>query len=148
MRTVIRFAVFAFMLLTPLMARAEQPGKHPAFLHALTDLRHARAHLEKPAKPEVQWDEQTAIRAIDEAIKEIKTASIDDGKNLNDHPGVDAKLHHRGRLQKALELLRKSRKDIMEKEDNNFAHGLRDRAVKHIDTAINFVEQALANAHK
>jgi hypothetical protein len=36
----------------------------------------------------------------------------------------------------------------MEKEDNNFAHGLRDRAVKHIDTAINFVEQALANAHK
>jgi hypothetical protein len=148
MKTFARSAFFASILVAPLLARADQPGRHPAFLHALTDLRHARAHLEKPAKPEVQWDETTAIGAIDNAIDEIKKAAIDDGKNLNDHPGVDAKLRHHGRLQRALELLRKAKRDIMEKEDNSFADGLRDRAVKHIDTAINFVEQALANARK
>jgi len=148
MKNLTHLFVFVGLLCAPLLARADQPGKHPAFLHALTDLRHARAHLERPAKPEVQWDEQTAIRAIDDAIKEIKQAAIDDGKNLNDHPGVDSKLNHRGRLHRAVELLRKSRKDIVEKEDNTFAHGLRDRAVKHIDTAINFVEQALANEHR
>ena len=147
MLRVARFVVPLALVIAPLSAFADQPGKHPAFLHALTDLRHARAHLEKPAKPEVKWDEKTAIEAVDRAIAEIKKASIDDGKDLSHHPGVDAKLGHEGRLHRALELLRKARKDIMEKEDNSFADGLRDRAVKHIDTAINFTEQAIANAH-
>jgi len=144
---VVRFVVSVAVLAAPLSAFADQPGKHPAFLHALTDLRHARAHLEKPAKPEVQWDEKTAIESIDKAIAEIKKAAIDDGKDLNHHPGVDVKLNHEGRLRRALELLRKAKKDITEKEDNSFADGLRDRAVRHIDTAINFTEQAIANAH-
>ena len=33
--------------------------------------------------------EQRAIQEIDQAIQDIKRASIDDGKNLNDHPPVD-----------------------------------------------------------
>ncbi len=147
MKTLIRLAVFASILAAPLLARADQPGRHPAFLHALSDLRHARAYIERPARPEIQWDENTAIAAIDRAINEIKRAAIDDGKNLNDHPGLDANLNHRGRLQHSLELLRKAKRDIEEREDNMFAEGLRDRAIRHIDTAINFVEQAIANAH-
>ena len=71
---------------------AVAPAKHPAYLHALTDLRHARAFLARPAGIVVKWDENRAIRELDAAIKEIKEASIDDGKNLDDHPPVDAGL--------------------------------------------------------
>jgi hypothetical protein len=138
--------VALFTLLASVAARADQPGAHPAFLHALTDLRHARAHLEKPNNPQVNWDERTAIHAVDEAINEIKKAAIDDGKPLSEHPPVDVGLDHAARLHRALELLRKAKSDIEARESNNFARGLRGRAVGHIDRAINFTEQGIANA--
>ncbi len=126
----------------------ERPGRHPAYLHALTDLRTARAHVEKRGgDPEMRWDESVAIHEIDEAINEIKRAAIDDGKNLNDHPPVDAHGDRAGRLHRAVELLRKSRNDLMREEDNGYADGLRDRAIRHIDAALNYVEQGIANAH-
>jgi hypothetical protein len=137
----------AAVVALPFAAHADMPGKHPAYLHALTDLRHARAQIEKRGgDAEMKWDEQTATREIDAAIGEIKKASIDDGKNLADHPPVDVKADRAGRLHRALELLRKAHKDVSEKEDNNFAEGLKDRALHHISEAINFVEQGIANA--
>jgi hypothetical protein len=137
----------AGLLLAAGAARADQPGRHPAYLHALEDLRHARAHLERPgpARPQVRWDENIAIRGIDDAIREIKEAAIDDGKDLRDHPPVDAALDWPGRLRRSLELLRKARADVSEEEDNNFARGLKRRAIERIDTAIRFVEQGIAN---
>ena len=109
-----------------------QPGAHPAYLHALTDPARSRAHLERPAKPEVKWDENTAIREIDAAIKEIKDAAIDDGKNLNDHPAVDMHMGHKARMHKALELLEGAAHDVREREDNSFARGLkRARGAPH-----------------
>jgi len=128
-------------------ARADQPGRHPAYLHALEDLRHARAHLERPgpARGAVRWDENVAIRAVDEAIRDIREAAIDDGKDLRDHPPIDTALDWPGRLRRSLELLRKARADVSEEEDNNFARGLKRRAALHIDNAIRFVEQGIAN---
>src|SRR5262249_25110826 len=76
----------------------EQPGAHPAYLHALTDLRAARANLEKPANVVVKWDEHRAIKQIDDAIKEIKEAAVDDGKDLRDHPPIDVAVPWKGRL--------------------------------------------------
>jgi len=137
-----------FALLVPMLAHADMPGAHPAYLHALTDLRTARAHLEKPAKPSVMWDEAVAVREIDAAINEIKKAAIDDGKPLNDHPPVDAGLDHPGRLHRALELLRKSKADIDAHESNDWNHGLRKRANDHIAAAINFTEQGIANKRR
>ena len=122
---------------------ADLPGRHPAYLHALTDLRAARAMMERPAKPDVKWDENKAIREIDAAIKEIKDASIDDGKPLEDHPPIDTKINHRDRLKAAMELLVKSAKDIEEKEDNAWAKGLRNRAVNHIRAAEKAVREAV-----
>jgi hypothetical protein len=140
-------AVLAFVALGAPAARAEQPGKHPAFLHALSDLRYARANLEKKGgDSQMKWDEATAVGAIDRAIADIKQAAIDDGKNLDDHPAVDAKEPRAGRLHKALAALEKSRKDIKEQEDNSYANGLRDRAVADIDNAINFTKQGISNA--
>jgi hypothetical protein len=130
------------------VAQAQMPGPHPAYLHALSNLRSARAHLQRPAgvKMQVAWDENVAIREIDGAIKEIKDASIDDGKGLNDHPPVTM-MEWGGRLHKTLDLLRAARHDVEGDEDNNFARGLRRRAFEHIDAAINFVKQAIDNNH-
>src|SRR3569623_635768 len=73
----------------PVVVASPAPQAHPAYLHALTDLRHARALLERPAKADVKFDENVAIREIDAAIYEIMQAAIDDGKPLSDHPPVD-----------------------------------------------------------
>jgi hypothetical protein len=139
--TVVALALALLVSLAPSQAAAQ--GKHPAYLHALTDLRHARAHLERHDGGELRHEEKEAIHAIDDAIAEIKKASIDDGKDLNDHPPVDAGLDYTGRLHRAKELLEKAHRDIAEEEDNAFAQGLQQRAFGHIDRAIHNVDECI-----
>jgi len=127
----------------PLSPPPPAAPQHPAYLHALTDLRHARAWLEKPARVDVKFDEQRAIREIDAAISEIRQAAIDDGKPLEDHPPVDAGMKHHDRLKRAMDLLHQAAKDIDEKEDNAFAKGLRARANSHIRKAEKDVREAI-----
>ncbi|MGA3024592.1 MAG: hypothetical protein ABSF98_07475 [Bryobacteraceae bacterium] len=134
-------AVVAFFALTALSGFAQM--RHPGYLHALADLRHARAHLERPNHGELREQEREAIREIDAAIGEIKRASIDDGKDLSDHPPVDVRLEWGGRLQRALELINKAHNDISHEEDNVFAGGLQLRALEHIDKAHRHVEEAI-----
>ncbi|MBV8379538.1 MAG: hypothetical protein JO369_02060 [Paucibacter sp.] len=118
------------------------PGKHPGYLHALTDLRTARWFLyHQPGDSKVSAHEDVGIDEIDKAIGEIKHASIDDGKDLNDHPSVDVP-EHGSRLLKAIETLKKARADISGEEDNPEAHELRHRALDHVDHAIKAAERA------
>ena len=58
----------------PLATQAQQvPGPHPAYLHALSDLRAARHYLNDGwAWEPVRRDDNAAIREIDAAIDEIK----------------------------------------------------------------------------
>jgi len=137
--------VFVFALFLALTAgTASAQGEHPAYLHALTDLRTARAHLqERPDHGELRHEEKEAIHHINDAIDEIKHAAIDDGKNLEDHPPVDSHMDWPGRLHRSRELLVKARKDIARDEDNRFAQGLQQRAFDHIDRAIHEVDNAL-----
>jgi hypothetical protein len=139
------FAVSALLLFVAatVSAAPQPPREHPAYLHALTDLRHARAHLQRPDGGELREQEKKAIHEIDEAINEIKKASIDDGKNLEDHPPVDAGLDWRGRLHRALELVNKAHNDVAQEEDNAFAQGLQARAIHHIDEAHHHIEEAI-----
>jgi hypothetical protein len=121
---------------------APAPPQHPAYLHALSDLRAARWLIEhRPGDWAQTSDEVEAVRQIDAAIGDIKNAALDDGKNLNDHPAVDERPEHRGRIHEALEILRRARGDIAREEDNGFANGLRDRAIRHIDAAIQSARQ-------
>jgi hypothetical protein len=121
-----------------------QPIRHPAYLHALSDLRTARWMLEhRPGDAAVSVHESEAIGEIDRAIGELKRAAIDDGKNIHDHPSADLPNDYRGRLHKAADLLRKVRADTYREEDNPNARGLRDRAIGHVDAALHAVEQAI-----
>jgi len=135
--------LFFALFLTIGSGNAFAQGKHPAYLHALTDLRAARAHLQAHDGGELRHEEKEAIHAIDDAIAEIKRASIDDGKDLNDHPPVDAGLDYTGRLHRAKELLEKAHQDIAHEEDNSFAQGLQQRAFGHIDKAIHETNDAI-----
>ncbi len=139
-------ALFSLSVLVASSAIADEAGKHPAYLRALADLRHARALIEKPTdSAAVANEEKTAIAEIDMAINEIKKAAIDDGKDLKDHPPIDAKLERKGRFHQALELLAKARSDIKREEDNPAAAGLRERALFHIDEAFVTITLHLPN---
>jgi hypothetical protein len=139
------FVMLAALLFVPTyVSAAPEPGRdHPAYLHALTDLRAARANLQRPDGGELREQEKKAIHEIDDAIAEIKKASIEDGKDLNDHPPVDAHLEWGGRLRRAAELLDKAHNDIAHEEDNGFAQGLQQRALEHIDKAHHHVKEAI-----
>jgi len=139
------YPLAVIITLLPSLGRADVPGKHPAYLHALSDLRHARAHLQRRGgNVGMRWDEHTAIAEIDAAIREIKEAAIDDGKSLEDHPPVDVRLDWSGQLHRALELLHRAREDVRGEEDNGLARGLRRRALGHIEEAIRFTRQGIA----
>jgi hypothetical protein len=122
---------------------ADNPGKHPAYLHALSDLRDARAHLEQLSNDPVDQEEIHAIDHIDQAIGEIKKAAIMDGKNIQDHVPVDAHMTRTGRFHKALELLDKARRDASGEEDQPDTAGLQLRVIGHIDQARHSVQHAI-----
>ena len=134
----------AMLMLLLSACASPPPNKHPAYLHALTDLRTARWMLEhRPGDAAVSAHESEAISEIDRAIAEIKRAAIDDGKNINNHPAGDLPADYRGRLHKAADLLRKVRADTYREEDNPGARGLRDRALGHVDAALHATELAI-----
>jgi hypothetical protein len=109
------------------------PAHHPAYLHALSDLRASRWLIEhRPG----DWAQTAAVGEIDAAINEIKHAAYDDGKDLNYHPPIDEIADHRGRIHQAIDYMRKARSEIAREEDNAYADHLRDHAIHHIDVAI------------
>jgi hypothetical protein len=134
-------AALALIVATP--ALADTPGRHPAYLHALTDLRDARAHLEHFSSDPVDHAEESAIAKIDKAINEIKRAAIMDGKNIQDHMPVDAHLMRRDRFRKAIELLDKAKNDVSGEEDQPDTQGLQMRVIHHIDGARHDVRIAI-----
>lgn len=132
------------LLITSGSAYADLPGKHPYYLHALTDLRTARWLLEhRPGDAAVSGQEDVAIQQINYTITDIKKASIDDGKDINDHPNVDVPNNHPGRLHKAEEILKKVHSDVRREEDDPTARGLQHRSLLHIDAALNATKRAL-----
>lgn len=137
------FTLLLLLGLAALPATAQMlPGRHPGYLHALTDLRTARWLLyHQPGDQKVYADEDVAIQEIDAAINEIKRASIDDGKNLEDHPQVDVR-EHGSRLLRAIETLKKAHHDIDEEEDNPEVREVRHRASEHIERATKAAERA------
>jgi len=146
MRSLRMMVVLAGMIaaIGPMKVQAQQvPGPHPAYLHALSDLRAARHYLNDGwAWAPVKHDDNEAIREIDAAIGEIKRAAIDDGKGLNDPFPIDTRLSPHDRFRKANELLWSAHNDLSRAEDVPESRGLRDRAILHVDKAHQIVDNA------
>jgi hypothetical protein len=131
--------LLSFLLVT---AKSQAQGKHPGYLHALTDLRTARWLLShQGGDKQVYADEDVAIKEVEAAIGEIKKAAIDDGKDINEHEHIDV-TEHGSRLLKAMETLKKARADVDQEEDNPEAHGLKQRAGEHIQRALEATDRA------
>ncbi|MEH1792164.1 hypothetical protein [Nostoc sp.] len=125
-------------------AYADLPGKHPYYLHALTDLRTARWLLEhRSGDAAVSGQEDVAIQQIDYTINDIKKASIDDGKDIHNHPNIDVPNNHPGRLHKVEEILNKVHSDVRREEDDRVARGLQHRSLQHIDAALKATKRAV-----
>ncbi len=103
-----------------------------------------RAHLQRPDGGALRMEEQGAINEINEAIKIIKEAAIEDGKNIDDHTPVDKNLDWKGRLHRARELLDKAHGDVSHEEDDPATRGLQRRVLDHIDHAHHHVDEAIA----
>jgi hypothetical protein len=88
-------------------------------------------------------DQRGAVDEIDRAIAEAKQAAIDDGKNIDDHPPVDARMGWEGRFRKALDLLNSAERDLSMEEDNRSAAAWRGAARQNIENAKNFVGRAM-----
>lgn len=116
--------------------------EHPHYLHALSDLRFARALLDRQQEWNVMRDQYAAVQEIDHAIGEIKRASIDDHKDLYDHPPIDSHMDHRGRLHQVMELLNSADRDLHAEEDNFAALGWRNEAIRHVNEARGAVHRA------
>jgi hypothetical protein len=125
------------------------PAHHPAYLHALTDLRDARWNLEhRPGDATVSTQEDVAIVETDRAINDARTAAIEDGKNVYQHPPEDARIDRRGRLHHAAELLRKARQDVAQGESNPQTVELRNRVIGHIDAALQATDRAIRDVEQ
>ena len=136
------FVFLAAVVSTPMLMRADTPGRHPAYLHARTDLRRAQMIMRVNDDPDVMRRIHQADVEIDRAIHEMDIAARFDHKDLEDHPPIDANLDRRGRFHRAMELLQKARADIGREEDDPSAIGWRDLAYRHIDAAMGFVRRA------
>jgi Sec-independent protein translocase protein TatA len=125
------------------------PGDHPAYLHALADLRDARWNLEhRPGDAAVGAQSNTAITEIDRAIGEIKKAAREDEKNLHNHPRDDANLERPGRLHRAVESLEKAHGDLAKEEANPETRELKRRALDHVDRAIEAAKHAVHDVER
>ena len=127
------FGLLTFLFLTPAI---QAHAQLPAYLHAISDLRTARAYLEMDTRPAQAGARDYAIKEINHAIDEMKRAAVDDGKNIWHTPPPQSGGNPGWPIRSAVRLLREARRDVDHGEDTPENAGLRIRSVEHIDKAL------------
>ncbi|MCW3480658.1 hypothetical protein OL229_14015 [Neisseriaceae bacterium JH1-16] len=122
------------------------PAQHPYYIHAMSDLRMARAYLARPDYDPVAHDERMAVNEIDAAIGLMRQAAFDDGKNPNAQFPIDAQLRPTDRFHQALNLLGKARQDAGHEESDPYLRDLQHRILQHIGNAQRAVNMAIGDA--
>ena len=145
MRTLKPLILAASVLLTLLIFVPATPAKaqFPAYLHALSDLRTARAYLQMDTRREGEHARAHAIDQINRAIDDIKVAARDDGKNPWRTPAPQSGGNPSWPIHSAVKLLKEARGDVDHGHDLPENHGLRERSVDHIDRALEELEPFL-----
>jgi hypothetical protein len=129
-------------------AMADVPGVHPGYVHALNDLRYARALLQFPAEWNVTGHERAATSYVNRAFGDVRQAGIDDGKDVFAPMPVDANLSHRDRLARALVAIQSAHRDINGWETNGAAAGARNAADGDLNAADAQVRAALRDQRR
>jgi hypothetical protein len=133
--------------MVPAVMDADTPGRHPAYLHARSDLRRAQMLMRVREEPNVTRRLVEADHEVEAAIGEVDRAAVIDRKDLEDHPHVDVFPDRRRRFGRIVELLRSARRDLGSEEDNGRARGWRDAAYRHIDEALEHMHKAAVDLH-
>ena len=124
-------------------ASADLSGHHPAYIHGLHDLRVAHRFLDHPGNAHVDQQEVAALRDIDAAYRFALGAAETDQKDIHTYEPIDANLHHRDRLVRALAALHAAHRDFVQYESNGYAEGWRHDAIIAVDHAIRHTERAI-----
>jgi hypothetical protein len=131
----------------PPMPPPDRPVQ-PRYVHAISDLRTARAFLWREDWREVMRDQRAAVDAIDRAIAAARAASIDDGSNPNVAAPIDRRVGWGDRFTKAMELLESAYRDLSYAEDNNMRSAeWRTNALNNVQQAKDFVARAQRAAY-
>ena len=121
-------ALLALVLLAPATLRRTPKG--PAYLHALSDLRSARAYLQYDTRPDWRGRRDHAIEHIDRAINDVKVAAQDDGKNPWHTPPPQSGGSEGWPIHSAYKLLNEAKGDVDHGHDQPENQGLRERAME------------------
>lgn len=128
-------------LLFALGAQAQAPRPH--YLHALSNLRQARAVLQSDDRPGFIGERDHAIGEIDRAIDEVKAAVRDEGRSPHFTPPPATSGDPNRPLRTALDLLDEAHRDIAGGIDEAGHEGLQMRALRHIDEARHALDHAI-----
>ena len=145
MKTIVRTAAFALPLLLSTLAMAQMPGRHPHYIHALSDLRAAQWQIDhrRPEDGEIREDELVASDEVAAAIHSTSSAASADGKDLGWNPPPDAPAAYDGRLHAAIDLLRAARTDLALPEDDPMALRQQKLAILRVDAALHAAQRAI-----
>ena len=130
------------LTVTALAPFADAQFRHPAYLHARSDLRRATILMRVPEEPNVARDMAAAANHVEGAIHELDIAAMFDRKDIDEHPPVDTRLGRGSRFREILRLLDSARHDIEREEDNPRAREWRNRAFRNIDDAMDLIRKA------
>ncbi len=112
----------------------------------MSDLRSARSYIMADPRPQNGDEKRHEIDEITAAIREIRKAAIDDGKDENYNTPTDSVGMASGPLHEAVRLLRKAHEDCSGGADLPNAIGMKLRALHHIDeardTLIRFIHES------
>jgi hypothetical protein len=135
----VKSLTLAVIVAAPLFfgAQVSQAQDHPNYIRALADLRLMHSYLThvRQSPPDVEVMRAHALHEIEAAYNEVKEAAIQDGKDVNTALPVDANITPADHYRKAREAGNAAWADINKEEDNGFAHGLKHRALDHIEEA-------------
>ena len=136
-------AAFSATLVSP--ALADTPGAHPHYIHAISDLRHARALLWHADEPNVWVEQYDAVGDIDRAIGFARDAARDDRKDLDDSFRTDGPVDRHGHFVAARSILQDALRDLQmpEAAGPDERHD-RDGAIEATRAAIRRTNDALA----
>jgi len=150
MKYILLGAAATLSLLASSLALADEAGRHPHYIHALSDMRAAQWQIDhrRPEDGEVREDEQVASDEIAIAIRCINDAAARDGKDLGFQPPPDAPLAYGGRLRAAIDLLRAAHNDLAMPEDDPMARGQQRAGLLRVDAALHAAQRAIGASER